>query len=128
MRRGFRLTTEREQKAEQHLDRRADNEEESTASVSLHLTRGAASQKPARKTIARHAFIQGAPGQQSNAQLADTTLPSLRIRMEEGQTFQFRAYFGGNLRDERSCKWHGEHTIMVDWLNGELNCINWSPA
>jgi hypothetical protein len=47
MRRGFGLTTEREQKAEQHLDRRADNQAKTTASVLLHLTRGAASQKAA---------------------------------------------------------------------------------
>jgi hypothetical protein len=50
MRRGFGLTIEREQKAEQHLDSRADNEEKSTASVCLHLTRGAASQKPASES------------------------------------------------------------------------------
>lgn len=63
-----------------------------------------------------------------NCELQNIHTRTVRIRMEEGQTFQFRAYFGGNLRDERSCKWHGEHTIMVDWQNGELNCINWTPA
>jgi hypothetical protein len=63
MRRGFGLTIEREQKAEQHLDSRADNEEKSTASVCLHLTRGAASQKAAKGSYknARAASVFNSP-------------------------------------------------------------------
>jgi hypothetical protein len=52
---------------------------------------------------------------------------TIRILMRRGEAFQFRAYFGGNLRDERTCVWRGEQIITVDWFNSELSCINWSP-
>jgi hypothetical protein len=53
---------------------------------------------------------------------------SIYLQAKDGQIFVFKAYFGGNLRDTRGCKWRGETVIQVDWQNGELNCINWSPA
>ena len=49
------------------------------------------------------------------------------IRMRQGDAFQFRAYFGGSLRDERTCVWRGQQVITVDWFNDQLGCINWSP-
>jgi hypothetical protein len=53
---------------------------------------------------------------------------TVHLSMVEGQIFEFRAYFGGNLRDTRKCVWRGEQVFSVDWLNGQLNCIAWSPA
>ena len=71
-----------------------------------------------------------APGETlpcATCELVNSGFRSVRIQMREGEAFQFRAYFGGNLRDDRTCVWRGQQLIAVDWNNSQLNCINWSP-
>jgi hypothetical protein len=92
--------------------------------------------EPARDvpvTLASHdgAITILAPGESlpcPSCELLNSGFRTIHIQAVEGQTFQFKAFFGGNLRDERSCKWRGESAVFVDWINGQLSCMIWSPA
>ena len=49
----------------------------------------------------------------------------ITLSLKNGEVTFFRAMFGGVAQDDVECKWTGQVGIMVDYLNGNLTCVNW---
>ena len=53
---------------------------------------------------------------------------TVHLTARNGQTFTFKAEFGGVLRDQVTCRYKGESAVSVDWFEDHLRCVVWSSS